>query len=473
MAEVQTEAAEAPQRTCTGDPLSATNPDEAVSIDPNAVADDERVETDPPTGLPLVLKAYVVHENPTITVIPNFLSDSEIDHLLELAKDFWVPSVVGTGVYKTNNEAKDLANKPSKNRTSYSCMLRSGHTFAVRCIEQRLATLAGMDVDYLERLNMVRYAPGELFNEHHDGRFRPMTVFIYLNDVAEGDGGETYFPYLGVKVQPRKGCAVMWSNVLQPSVEDKRTIHAGLPPKSGMKFGVNCFFNDKRVRQWDDVDSDLDEQEEGPSLGKPPASERWRIVDPDTLAKEAAGAPAALQPGQLCAFTVSREPKISVIPGFLTADEAAALMACALPEDERRPLSRELIETLEHRMAVAAGMPLEHMDPLRVARCEPSMTPDGQVLAHGQYSQRFGARVVYIFLNTVSEGGELRFPRLGMQVKVAERCAVVWRVANEQGADDPRAVHQGRPPKREARFCAVGVFRASPVRSAVPVGSEE
>lgn len=140
-------------------------------------------------------------------VIPNFLSDSEMQHLLDLAevstlltslriyvgsscfmqqslhlyiwtKAYWVPSTVGSGVYKcavskavelagvadwrwkrlggisrdflliysgyksiqepycfwdschrwltarTNDESKDLQNKQSKTRTSYSCMLR-------------------------------------------------------------------------------------------------------------------------------------------------------------------------------------------------------------------------------------------------------------------------------------------------------------------------------------------------------------
>eukprot|EP00973_Karenia_brevis_P003818 528084-Karenia_brevis.AAC.1 len=29
-----------------------------------------------------------------------------------------------------------------------------------------------------------------------------------------------------------------------PNVEDTRTLHAGLPPKAGVKYGLNCFFNE-------------------------------------------------------------------------------------------------------------------------------------------------------------------------------------------------------------------------------------
>ncbi|CAK9059052.1 unnamed protein product [Durusdinium trenchii] len=111
-----------------------------------------------------VLKAFRVFEDPEIMVIPNFLNDDEMQHLLDLADAYWVPSTVGSGVYKTNDESKDLQNKQSKTRTSYSCMLRSSQTETVQRIEHRLAHLAGLEVKYLERLNMVRYSPGQLFN---------------------------------------------------------------------------------------------------------------------------------------------------------------------------------------------------------------------------------------------------------------------------------------------------------------------
>merc|ERR1719201_2646828 len=110
----------------------------------------------------------VVHKDPEISLIPDFLDDAEIEHLMQLAGDLWQPSVVGSGVYKTNDESKDLQNKSSQNRTSYSCSLRSGQSPIVKAIEERLSFVAGMDVEYLERLNMVRYAPGQFFNKHHD-----------------------------------------------------------------------------------------------------------------------------------------------------------------------------------------------------------------------------------------------------------------------------------------------------------------
>lgn len=431
---------------------------EVNSIDPREVLGDDLPELDERTGLPKVLKAYVVHKEPEITLVPNFLSECEVEHLIELSQEFWVPSVVGAGVYKTNDEMKDLANKPSKNRTSFSCMLRSAQTPEVDSLEHRLALLAGMDVEYLERLNMVRYEPGQLFNRHHDGRFRPKTVFIYLNDLPEGAGGETLFSDIGVQIVPRKGCAVMWSNTLSPSVEDPRTYHQGLPPRCGIKYGVNCFFNDKPLKQWEDVDSDFGDEEGVKSVGK--ATSRYHSFDPTALLEEPH---ADLKPGQIRSFTISSDPRVSVIPEFATVDEVAALISMTDPQvNGRRPAGADdMFRRLEHRISLAAGLPIAHMDPLRVAKCEPNMTPDGRLVAKDQYRQKFGVKVVYMFLNDVEDGGELRFPKLGLQVRPRQGTAVVFAVGK---AGDTRAVHQGRPPKTGMRYCAIAVFREEPVR---------
>lgn len=97
-------------------------------------------------------------------------------------------------------------------------------------------------------------------------------MFIYLNDLEEDAEGETYFPELDIKFIPRKGCAVMWPNLLDANGgdaclqacsshacslvrenEDPQVMHAGLPPLQGVKYGVNCFFNVKTQEADGDV----------------------------------------------------------------------------------------------------------------------------------------------------------------------------------------------------------------------------
>lgn len=110
-----------------------------------------------------------------------------------------------------------------------------------------MATVAGYPLAHVEQLALIRYRPGEYFKQHHDGSMRAKTVFIYLNDVAPGNGGETYFPKLGLKIAPRACTAVLWGNRLEDGSADRRMDHEALPltgeGEDCIKFGMNCFVN--------------------------------------------------------------------------------------------------------------------------------------------------------------------------------------------------------------------------------------
>ena len=88
---------------------------------------------------------------------------------------------------------------------------------------------------------MIRYEPHQRFNQHYDSTVpgvsaRQYTVFAYLNDVESG--GETHFPLLDLKVKPVKGAALVWENhPSQSSPHHQESLHAGLPPTSGVKVG--------------------------------------------------------------------------------------------------------------------------------------------------------------------------------------------------------------------------------------------
>jgi prolyl 4-hydroxylase len=184
-----------------------------------------------------------VYADPTIAMIPHFLAEDEVAHLLDITRGRWKHSRVGA------MEGDYSEGKESNVRTSSSCTLRRGETAVVRQIEDRVCELARIDRTYLENLAPVKYEPGQQYRPHHDGSARPITVFIYLSDLSDDAEGETYFPVLNKKVRPRKGCAIMWANPRDARLgeckanEDSRLLHAALPCKSGVKFGVNCFFS--------------------------------------------------------------------------------------------------------------------------------------------------------------------------------------------------------------------------------------
>jgi len=240
------------------------------------------------------ISAKTVNEDPRMVHFEGFLSPEEAAHLLALAEGRWVRSTVtrGTpdsllGAKAEEAKAKELAEKsesstkpseakaeadadseaeseanldePSKPAevvsrgcTSWNVRLNYEESTVVERILARVATLTGFPLENVEQLVLVRYHEGEVFRLHHDGAMRPATVFAYLNDVKEG--GETYFPYVGYKIHPAAGTAMMWFNTINgesgpDATSDRRMDHEALPPGPGcVKYAMNCFVNYQRQR---------------------------------------------------------------------------------------------------------------------------------------------------------------------------------------------------------------------------------
>eukprot|EP00930_Biecheleria_cincta_P072583 TRINITY_DN59962_c0_g1_i1.p1 TRINITY_DN59962_c0_g1~~TRINITY_DN59962_c0_g1_i1.p1 ORF type:complete len:466 (-),score=84.70 TRINITY_DN59962_c0_g1_i1:241-1638(-) len=444
-------------------------PEQAVSIDPKEIAADETIgERDPITGVPRTLTSFSVSEDPSVSIVPDFLGEAEIAHLLSLAEDGWAPSEVGSGTYKSKEEGKDLTNGVSKIRTSYSCQLEPCQTDMVKNVENRLAALAGMGVEYLEPLNMVRYAPGQFFKLHHDGRFRPKTVFLYLNDLPADDGGETLFPKLGIKIVPKRGCAVIWSNILGPQQEDRRLVHQGLPPKSGIKYGVNCFFNDKPMRRYVCAGNPVPT----PNSGGYAVPDVQVTVDPVQLALD--NPPAqALAAGCLRRLRISQSPPVWVVPDVLSSTEVSLLIHSMDKQQGRASAAdapgsedeiQQMYADLQPRLAVAAGLDREASPVgLELRRRTAEISGGSSVLSEASLQALSGqslGRAVYLCLSDLPDGGggELLFPSLGFKVRSRSGCAIVWNCAAADEGDGSVTQHMGLPPTAGARYGASCVF---------------
>jgi len=116
-------------------------------------------------------------------------------------------------------------------------------------LARRIAALAQVPLENLEDVQIQRTLGGEFYNLHHDFSMlelfmpsgpRLWTVLMYCSTVGEGDGGETSFPMLGVKVRPVLGRALFWPNVFPHTLlRDIRTMHASLLLRRGAKHAVN------------------------------------------------------------------------------------------------------------------------------------------------------------------------------------------------------------------------------------------
>ena len=185
----------------------------------------------------------------------NFLSDDEMEHIINLGKIKGLKR-------STVSEEKTR----TLNRTSQTVWIKRDESFIVDNIIRRIADVVRIPQEKLfmnasaENLQLVHYSGNEHYEKHYDfGTSRPHNRYIsflmYLNDVE--DGGNTSFPeadtrckdengYFGV--QPIKGSAVFFYNLLPDGNVGMKTLHQGEPPTNGSeKWIANLWIWDKIV----------------------------------------------------------------------------------------------------------------------------------------------------------------------------------------------------------------------------------
>jgi hypothetical protein len=174
--------------------------------------------------------------------IPNFLTSSECDHIVNITQNEFTRS--GVVINGKNGYANG--------RTSHTHYLARDQDEVVVSILQRVALVVNMPQECIEALQVVKYESGEEFREHHDwfrkdymdrinGNQRKYTFFVYLNDVE--DGGYTRFPKLNVSFKPKKGAALFWQNCTSHEMCFDDSLHQGEPPKRAVKYGLNIWVN--------------------------------------------------------------------------------------------------------------------------------------------------------------------------------------------------------------------------------------
>lgn len=174
---------------------------------------------------------------------PQALDAYLCDHLINAA----APQLAPSGVVHPET-GQSLR---SEVRTSYSMYFQANmYNAVVAEIVRRLATIGGLPPENAEPLGVLRYGVGQEYRPHfdfyddpHHEAQRISTVFVYLNDVAEGGG--TDFPRLGVRVEPARAKAVKFLNCDAGGKPNPETLHAGLPVIHGEKWLATLWFWDR------------------------------------------------------------------------------------------------------------------------------------------------------------------------------------------------------------------------------------
>jgi hypothetical protein len=108
---------------------------------------------------------------------------------------------------------------------------------------EKVTSLTGKPLEHCEYPQVAKYVAGQQYGQHFDGFCnlagptarnelslggnRLATVLLYLSDV--GEGGETYFHYMDLKIRPTKGTALVFFPSTANGELNVQTVHAALP----------------------------------------------------------------------------------------------------------------------------------------------------------------------------------------------------------------------------------------------------
>ncbi|MGY2735518.1 2OG-Fe(II) oxygenase [Sphingomonas sp. UYP23] len=185
-------------------------------------------ETGDPLSLP---EAEPLGATIDVRRYPALLSPAECTHIID-----WTEAQLQPAVVIDPRTGRTLQHPI---RTSDGAVISPAReSLAIHAITRRLAAASGTQTQQGEPLAVLRYAPGQQYRPHLDTitgtpNQRVLTVLVYLNEGFRG--GETVFTATGLKIAPRLGDAIVFSNVLPDGRIDQRAIHAGLPVTQGVK----------------------------------------------------------------------------------------------------------------------------------------------------------------------------------------------------------------------------------------------
>jgi len=117
-------------------------------------------------------------------------------------------------------------------------------------------------------------------------------------------------------------------------------------------------------------------------------------------------------------------------------------------------LAEELILTwdITQRAARLVGVDEAHFEPFQLLKYSPGEFYKEHHDHRGYYDPVTGYPdrpiTILLFLNDVSEGGELKFEKLGLEFKPRIGDAVIWSNVDSDGLADPDMVHEAKPPKK-------------------------
>jgi len=192
-------------------------------------------------------QVHFLSKSPVVATFDNLLSNEECEEIISLGKELQRAKVVSVD-----------GSVESDWRTSSLMSLEYAQTETIDKLEKLLSELCNIPIECGERLQLMKYEPGQFYKPHNDwfthdnsstnlkdrGQ-RIATAVIYLNDVPKG--GETAFPKLNISVLPKIGSAVYFEYTDLNLNTTDLCLHSGEPVIEGEKWILTKWFRSKPI----------------------------------------------------------------------------------------------------------------------------------------------------------------------------------------------------------------------------------
>lgn len=190
------------------------------------------------------LEPKVLSSDPWIVYFDKFMTEDEVSRYEEHTESLTF--------FSSTTMQQDGQPVKTATRTSFTanCNPPCNSAEIYQLAERRVSAITGVPQANFETTQATRYEVGGYFKNHHDHAeefalspcgARVFTLFAYLTNNGDGQGGDTYFPEVNITVAPKRGAAVLFANTLDknPHKIDKRTHHESTPVLQGEKRGLN------------------------------------------------------------------------------------------------------------------------------------------------------------------------------------------------------------------------------------------
>jgi prolyl 4-hydroxylase len=184
---------------------------------------------------------------PAVKQLENFLSPEDCAYLIET----YDSKVVSSRVVTVNQDGSQTI-ETHASRTSSTCFLPNGDK-VIAPLRTKVGDFLKVNTNTIEAIQFLKYKKGERYVWHHDylrgaANQRTDTILVYLNDLAETDGGATAFFHHKLKVYPKRGNAIWFKNCDAEGNLLDESLHAGEEILTdATKYALNIWVRQKAL----------------------------------------------------------------------------------------------------------------------------------------------------------------------------------------------------------------------------------